>query len=208
MKAKYVKVSAVVLGLQVTPLWAACPISAAATPIDFGAKLLQSFDAFPRPLSPVARRSGSDRAGRAERNRDQRILGSYSVPLAEGREDLNEVASFPVEYRVRDRDGVPEISYDLPELLTGAHNDIRLRPIEGASDRWGGSNSIGECAPSDEGFRCQLGYRDLVGDEAAAAQLIAAVEPSPELAQKRLEVAVAFITEPCGILSLPGFRLK
>jgi|GEM_PF-6028050 len=106
-------------------------------------------------------------------DRYQRVAGTYKVTLNSEDASLEPMNSFPVEYKIRRRNGaIEKISYDLPSQLTGLVNEVEFSPIAQGSDVWAGPNSENVCTVSDVNINCAMKYKDIQLDPIVAQNVI------------------------------------
>jgi hypothetical protein len=116
----------------------------------------------------------------------------YEVPVPES---LKDFAFFEIsDVRVRTKNGVEEVKYNLPLELTGIPNRIRLQ--EQADGTYSGPLAEGTC---NDGT-CNLKYRNLKFDEQAVRDLLTNRGVEGLELDRRMEVFAKFSGDPAGII--------
>lgn len=122
----------------------------------------------------------------------KRSSSLYEVPVPD---DLKDVALFEIsDVRVRTRDGVEQIKYNLPLELTGVENRIRLSA--NGDGTYSGAHAEATCSEKT----CSLKYRDLKFDEAAVRDLFKRRGIEDIELDRRMAVFEHFNGNPAGII--------
>lgn len=129
--------------------------------------------------------------------------GTYRVPVASP--ELEPYATYEVEYEADYGDTAPgDLRFWLPDVLTGdAHVTYSMRAVDGEPGHFVGPQVEGNCAVIERNLGCQVRFRDLQIDPARVESAVRKRFTDPGEIAGRLAVALAFASEPIGILNYP-----
>lgn len=130
------------------------------------------------------------------------FAATYEVPVTES---LKEFAKFDlVNFKKRIDGDKMTIKYNLPSLLTGSVQKIRLEGnIVNPTEEFImiGDNAVAICTGPYSTATCKVEYNNLTIDAEKAIQAIRQVSKSEAEVGARIEVMKSFSTDPVGIIT-------
>ncbi len=127
------------------------------------------------------------------------LQGTYEVPVTNP-----ELKPFSI-YTVKSNQdayetGDTHFEFSLPLELVGKSMNIKMDKVTGETNTWRGPNVEGQCTDANLTFNCSLRFRNLEINDSEVKKVVQSTFEDPAEAEGRLAVALAFSSEPIGIL--------